>query len=171
MVEHHLAKVDVVSSNLIARSISFRTPQARGFLLAGRQDMGNLDRGGTAQQSRAKPVCNTVLAMNNLPSPRSLLVGTALTVVILAFTFIYPRLIIGWLGEANPWTSYLYLYGFGLVFFLIGIWVILKSGACKPGRGRDSFWLGVLFAGFILFASLHAVWIVASLNMPYLGGE
>ncbi|MGC9451887.1 MAG: hypothetical protein ACP5I4_10625 [Oceanipulchritudo sp.] len=109
--------------------------------------------------------------MKNLPSPRSLAIGSGLAAVLLVFIYAYPRLIIGRLGEASPWTSYLYQYGFGLVFFLMGIHIILRSGACKPGRGRDSFWLGVLFAGFIFFAAGHALWIVVSLNMPYLGGQ
>ena len=109
--------------------------------------------------------------MKNAPSPRSLAIGSTLVAVLLAFIFIYPRIIIAWLGEASPWTSYLYQYGFGLVFFLIGIYIILRSGACQPGRGRDSFWLKILFAGFVFFASVHALWIVAALNMPYLGGN
>jgi hypothetical protein len=109
--------------------------------------------------------------MKNLPSARSLAIGTSLTGVLLITIYTYPRLIIGWLGEANPWTSYLYQYGFGLVFFLMGIYLILRSGACKPGRGRDSFWLGVLFAGFIFFAAGHALWIVAAQSIPYLGGQ
>jgi hypothetical protein len=109
--------------------------------------------------------------MKNIPSSRSLAIGSALTVALLVFIFAYPRIIIAWLGEANPWTSYLYQYGFGLVFFLMGIYLILKSGACQPGRGHDSFWLGVLFAGFVFFAGAHALWIVASLNIPYLGGQ
>jgi hypothetical protein len=57
----------------------------------------------------------------------------------------------------------------GLIFFLIGLWVILKSGACRPGRGHDRFWLGVLIGGFIFFALLHAVWILAALHVPFLG--
>jgi hypothetical protein len=109
--------------------------------------------------------------MKNLPSPRSVLIGTGITVVLLAFIYTYPRLIIAWLGEGSPWTSYLYLYGFGLVFFLMGIYIILRSGACRLGRGRDSFWFGVLFAGFVFFAAMHAAWIVAAQKIPYLGGQ
>lgn len=90
--------------------------------------------------------------------------------LVLAFIYIYPRVLIANLGEANPWTSYFYQYGFGLVFFLIGIWLILKQGACRLGRGHDSFWFGVLILGFLFFAIGHAVWIVLALKVPYLGG-
>lgn len=109
--------------------------------------------------------------MKNVPPLKSLMIGSVLILILLGIIYSYPRWIIGWLGEANPWTSYLYQYGFGLIFFLVGIYVILKAGACRPGRGRDSFWLGVLFSGFVFFAVAHALWIVASLSIPYLGGQ
>ena len=95
----------------------------------------------------------------------------ALIVVgILVYVFALPRLILSVFDPGSPWCSYFYLYGFGLMVFLIGLWVILKSGACKPGRGRDSFWLGVLIGGFIFFAVLHAVWILLSVHLPTFGG-
>jgi len=91
-------------------------------------------------------------------------------VLLLGFVYLYPRIIIALLGPANPWTSYLYQYGFGLVFFAIGIRLILRTGACRPGRGRDRFWLGVLLAGFVFFAGAHALWILLAQRVPYLGG-
>lgn len=89
---------------------------------------------------------------------------------ILAFVFFVPRIIVAQLGDSSPWTSYLYQYGMGLVTFLVGIGIILKTGACVPGRGRDRFWLIILFAGFVFFAVLHALWIVLALTIPYRGG-
>jgi hypothetical protein len=87
----------------------------------------------------------------------------------LVFIYVYPRALVNWLGESNAWTSYLYLYGFGLWFFSLGIWLILSTGACQFGRGRDSFWFKVLIGGFIYFALLHAGWIVAALTVPFKG--
>jgi hypothetical protein len=58
----------------------------------------------------------------------------------------------------------------GLVVFLVGLWIILATGACKPGRGHDTFWLGVLIGGFIFFAGVHALWILAALKLPFYGG-
>ncbi|MBU1694659.1 MAG: hypothetical protein KKC51_11940 [Verrucomicrobia bacterium] len=89
---------------------------------------------------------------------------------VLAFIYAFPRAIIRWLGESNPWTPYFYLYGLGLVTFLIGLRIILRARACQPGRGRDTFWFGVLLAGFIFFAVLHAAWILAALYFPFKGG-
>ena len=93
------------------------------------------------------------------------------TPLLVIFIYVYPRLIVSQLGMENPWTSYLYQYGLGFVFFLIGIWLILKTRACQFGRGRDSFWFKVLIFGFIFFAGGHAIWIYLALKIPYLGGS
>ena len=105
----------------------------------------------------------------NIPSPRSLLIGSVLTAILLIFIYTYPRLIISWLGKDNPWTSYLYLYGFGAGFFMMGIYIILRSGSCQLDRGYDKLWFWVLLLGFFFFAGIHALWIVASVTIPYLG--
>lgn len=92
-----------------------------------------------------------------------------ITAAALAFFFVFPRVIVPWLGEDNPWTSYLYLYGNGLIVFLVGLRVILKSGACRLGRGRDTFWFVVLLLGYVFFAAMHAAWILAALRVPVKG--
>lgn len=107
--------------------------------------------------------------MKNLPSKKSFVLGTVVALLLLAFIYVYPRLIINWLGEGNPWTSYLYLYGFGAGFFLMGIFIILRTGACRLDRGHDKLWFWVLLGGFFFFATVHGLWILASLNIPYLG--
>lgn len=94
----------------------------------------------------------------------------AVVAFLILLVYSFPRLIISWLGPENPWTSYLYQYGFGLVVFLIGIRIILASGACRPGRGRDKSWFIILLGGFILYATIHAIWILLALNIPVKGG-
>ena len=84
----------------------------------------------------------------------------------LIFFYAWPRMLTGWIGIDNPWTPYGYRYGNGLIVFGIGLWTILRSGACRPGRGHDRFWLGVLLAGFVFFAALHAAWILGALHIP-----
>jgi hypothetical protein len=91
-------------------------------------------------------------------------------IFILIFIFVYPRLLISWLGAGNAWTSYLYQDGLGLVDFLIGIDLIKKTGAYKKGRGHDDFWFKWLIFGFFFFAILHAVWILLALHLPFKGG-
>jgi hypothetical protein len=97
-------------------------------------------------------------------------IALLVTVACIAFFFAFPRLLVRTLGEDSPWVSYFYLYGNGLVVFLIGIGVILRSGACKLGRGWDTWWFLVLLAGYLFFAAMHAAWILAALRIPFRGG-
>jgi hypothetical protein len=88
---------------------------------------------------------------------------------IILFIYFYPRFLISQLGADNPWTSYLYMYGFGGVFFSIGMFMILKTKSCKLSRGRDSLYFNFLIGGFIYFATVHGLWIWLSLNLPVNG--
>ena len=92
-----------------------------------------------------------------------------ITLIVLLFTYSYPRALISTLGEGNPWTSYLYQYTFGLLFFSLGIFMVLRTKACIPRRGRDGKWLKFLVGGFIFFASLHAIWVALALYIPVKG--
>ena len=89
--------------------------------------------------------------------------------VLLATAYFFPRFLANYFGQGNPWTSYFYLYGFGLIFFGMGVYIALKSGACQLGRGRDSFWLKFLICGYVGLASFHAFWIRVALSVPFLG--
>ena len=92
-----------------------------------------------------------------------------LVVGIFAICYFYPRLLVNVLGESNPWTSYFYMYGFGLVTFAIGMLVILKSGALKPSRGNERMWMHMLLGGFVFFSTLHGLWVILALNVPFKG--
>ena len=100
---------------------------------------------------------------------QSLFKFLGIMVGLLAIVYLFPRFLVAQFGEGSPWTSYFYLYGFGLIFFLIGIVIVLKSGACQLGRGRDSFWLKLLLCGYTGLAFMHAIWIQLALSLPFLG--
>lgn len=91
--------------------------------------------------------------------------------LFLAFAFFFPRILISSLGPANPWTNYLYLYGFGFLYTGSGVLLALKTKACNLNRPRDRYWLKIVVGGFVYFALLHGVWIYLSLSIPYLGGN
>lgn len=93
-----------------------------------------------------------------------------IVIVLLAFIFVFPRILIATMGAGSPWTSYLYQYGLGAVTFIIGINLILKSGSCQLGRGSDSFWFKWIIMGFFIFAIVHLVWIILALSIPVKGG-
>ncbi len=93
-----------------------------------------------------------------------------IVILVLAFVFVFPRILISTLGAGSPWTSYLYQYGLGAVTFIIGIILIRKSGSCQLGRGSDSMWFRWIIVGFFLFAIVHLVWIILALSIPVKGG-
>ncbi|GEM_PF-3050078 len=92
-----------------------------------------------------------------------------MTGLILIFTYAYPRLLVAFFGVESPWTSYFYKYGFGAVFFFTGVYIVLRNKSCILGRGRDTFWFKWLILGFIAYASVHALWILAALHLPFYG--
>lgn len=86
------------------------------------------------------------------------------------FSFFFPRFLIQTLGPADPWTNYLYLYGFGFFYTGSGVLLAFKSGACHWERPLDRYWMKVIVGGFFYFAALHALWIYLALSIPYVGG-
>ncbi|MBN2430452.1 MAG: hypothetical protein JXQ27_03210 [Acidobacteria bacterium] len=89
----------------------------------------------------------------------------------LILIYFLPRLFVSWLGEANPWTSFLYQYGLGSVVFGVGLLVILRTRACQLQRRRDRYWFIWLWIGFFLYIVTHAVWIWFALSVPVKGGH
>lgn len=61
------------------------------------------------------------------------------------------------------WWPYLYLYGVGLLIFVVGIVIILRSGACVLASRSDRFWFGVLLFGFAWYAGIHLIWYLAAI--------
>jgi len=87
----------------------------------------------------------------------------------LAILYCFPRLLLTRWQPDDPWLNYFYQYGFGLLVFLIGLWIVIASGALKRGRGRDGFWFKVMVVGFCVYATVHAVWIWIAISVPLKG--
>ncbi len=94
-----------------------------------------------------------------------------LAAVILLFLYAWPRLVVGAFGVDSPWTSHLYKYGFGAVFFFIGVYLVLRTGACDLRRYHDRGGFRLTLFGFFWFTVLHALWILAALAVPFKGGQ
>lgn len=63
----------------------------------------------------------------------------------------------------HTWLPFIYLYGIGGLFFLIGMYIVKKSGAMDLKKKRHLFWYRILIFGFIFFVCLHAILIIAAL--------
>jgi predicted Na+-dependent transporter len=89
-----------------------------------------------------------------------------ITFIILLIVFALPRLLISNLGSENPWTSFLYIYTLGAIFFTIGLTLSIQTKAIRLDLKADRQWFrGVIF-GFFFFLSLHGAWIYFALNGP-----
>lgn len=63
----------------------------------------------------------------------------------------------------DSWLPFIYLYGVGGFFFLVGMVIIKKSGAINLSIKRHKFWYRILILGFFYFVALHAFFIILAL--------
>ncbi|MBN1300799.1 MAG: hypothetical protein JW995_06250 [Melioribacteraceae bacterium] len=63
----------------------------------------------------------------------------------------------------DSWLPFFYLYGIGGLFFVLGLVIIRRSGAIDMKKRKHRFWFRVLIGGFIYFALIHALGIIAAL--------
>jgi hypothetical protein len=67
------------------------------------------------------------------------------------------------LSFENTWLPFIYLYGVGGFFFIIGIIITLKSGALDLKKKKHKFWFRVIIFGFLWFAAIHFILNIAAL--------
>ena len=63
----------------------------------------------------------------------------------------------------NSWLPFIYLYGVGGFFFLVGMIIIRKSGAINLGIKRHRYWYRVLIFGYFYFVAFHAFFTILAL--------
>ena len=93
----------------------------------------------------------------------------ALFTLLFVFGLSYwlPRSLSAHFGENSPWTSYLYTYGMGLVFFLLSvIWIFSRKGMYPLRRKQEIYWLAAVVGGLIFIFSLHGLWIFTAVQFP-----
>jgi hypothetical protein len=64
---------------------------------------------------------------------------------------------------SHTWLPYIYLYGVGGIFFVIGIIITKKSGAMDLKNKKHRFWFKVLLFGFVYYMALHFFLTIAAL--------
>jgi hypothetical protein len=63
----------------------------------------------------------------------------------------------------DSWLPFIYLYGVGGFFFLVGMIIVRRSGAINLSIKRHKFWYRVLIFGFFYFVAMHAFFIILAL--------
>lgn len=64
---------------------------------------------------------------------------------------------------SETWLPYIYLYGVGGIFFVVGLIIARKSKALDITKKRHRFWYKVLIFGYLYFMLFHALSIIAAL--------
>jgi hypothetical protein len=64
---------------------------------------------------------------------------------------------------SHTWLPYIYLYGVGGIFFVIGIIITKKSGSMNLNNKKHRFWFKILLFGFIYYMALHFFLTIAAL--------
>ncbi len=66
---------------------------------------------------------------------------------------------------SNTWLPFIYLYGVGGIFFLIGMKLVKKTGGLNLLNKRHRYWNNVMIFGFFYFMIIHALLILAALYL------
>lgn len=66
---------------------------------------------------------------------------------------------------SQTWLPFIYLYGVGGLFFIIGMIIIYKAKSIDLTRKRHRYWNRILYFGFFYFAVMHLVMILAALYL------
>ena len=64
----------------------------------------------------------------------------------------------------QTWLPFFYLYGVGGIAFLLGTFLIYKTGALRVSYGTHKKWIWVLFYGYFFYAFIHALFIYLAIG-------
>ena len=55
----------------------------------------------------------------------------------------------------HSWLPFIYLYGVGGIFFVLGLIIIRRSGSLELSKPKHQRWLKILYFGFIWYMLIH----------------
>ena len=64
----------------------------------------------------------------------------------------------------QTWLPFFYLYGVGGISFLLGTFLIYKTGALRISYETHKKWIWVLFYGYFFYAIIHALFIYLAIG-------
>ena len=64
----------------------------------------------------------------------------------------------------QTWLPFFYLYGVGGFAFLLGTFLIYKTGALRASNETHKKWIWVLFYGYFFYAFIHALFIYLAIG-------
>ena len=64
----------------------------------------------------------------------------------------------------QTWLPFFYLSGVGCIAFLLGTFLIYKTGALRVSYETHKKWIWVLFYGYFFYAFIHALFIYLAIG-------
>ena len=64
----------------------------------------------------------------------------------------------------QTWLPFFYLYGVGGIAFLLGTFLIYKTGALRVSYETHKKWIWVLLYGYFFYAFIHALFIYLAIG-------
>ena len=64
----------------------------------------------------------------------------------------------------QTWLPFFYLYGIGGIAFLLGTFLIYKTGALRVSYETHKKWVWVLFYGYFFYGFIHALFIYLAIG-------
>lgn len=83
--------------------------------------------------------------------------------------FFLPRLLVSFFGEAHFISSYLYIYGSGIPFFILGVWLLIRSKALDLKAPGEKKWFWFFILGLTWSVVAHGFWIFTAVHFPFKG--
>ena len=71
---------------------------------------------------------------------------TLLILFLIGLAYYYPRILSDYLGEDHYLSSYLYIYVFGLIFFIVNMRLLIHSKAINLSREGERKWMWFFIA-------------------------
>ena len=83
--------------------------------------------------------------------------------------FFFPRWLFSNFGEAHFISSYLYIYGSGVPFFIVGLWLLIRSKALNLKLTGEKKWLLFFIFGLCWNILMHGFWVLMAVQIPFKG--
>ncbi len=100
---------------------------------------------------------------------KNIFIGVSLLCFFICSAFFFPRWLVSVFGLKHFLSSYLYIYGSGIPFFILGIWLLLRSKALDLRIAGEKKWLVFFILGISWSVLAHGVWILMAVQIPFFG--
>ena len=105
----------------------------------------------------------------NVHQVKSLFIVCALVSFFIISAFFFPRWLVFRFGEGHFISSYLYIYGSGIPFFVLGIGLLIRSRALDFRITGEKKWFLFFVLGLTWYVIAHGLWILTAVSFPFKG--